>query len=207
MSQTLIFLRHGKTQLTRDPSDSEKVLPIAEWGLAPEGEAQAIHFANEAEFQDVDVIIASTETKAFQTVKHLADKLGKEVVREHEIRELQRGEGFMGKEAYDRAAKECLEHPDVAAADGKWEKALDALNRFEKAIEKIKMNPAYDGKKILIVGHAYTMNLYFAKLRGELDKVYERYERNDFGDWGKIVDGEITKDLDPGLGRVGERLV
>lgn len=212
MSQTLIFLRHGRTQLTRkaggDPYDPNTILPIAEWKLHPDGEAQALGFADEKEFQDIDVIIASTEDKAFQTVEPLARKLGKEVVRERNIRELERGGGFMEKTAYDAAAEAALRHPDVSAADGKWEKALDALDRFENAIERIKANPEYADKKILIVGHAHTMNLYFAKLRGELDKAYERYESNEFGDWGKVVDGQIVKDLAKDLkDRPGEPMV
>lgn len=195
----MIFLRHEQTQPTRDLNKPGEMLPIADWNLTPEGEERAGKRADEnekefEEFKDVDVIIASIEDKAFKTVKHLADKLGKEIIREPEIRELERP-GFMEKPDYERAAEAALRRPDIAAADGKWETALHALDRFEKAIERIKAKPEYADKKILIVGHAYTMNLYFAKLRGELDKVYERYHSNNFGDWGKIVDGQIVKDL------------
>jgi len=67
MNNTLIFIRHAKTKI-------DKEVPIADWDLTEEGYAQAEEIKDIKEFQDVEVIISSTEQKASLTVKSLADK-------------------------------------------------------------------------------------------------------------------------------------
>ena len=202
MSNTLIFLRHGKTQVDSNAS-------ISEWKLSEVGLQQAEEVARTKELQNVDIIVISGEEKAFQTAQPLIERLkatGKEVwiIRASEISELNRDKGgFMDIHTYEEAVKMALSNPEISVHD--WEPTGHALERFSKKVEHI--NGEFKEKKILFVGHAYTMNMYFAKLLGELDKVYERLEKNDFCDWGVVKEGKVIKDLGPDLGRVGERMV
>ena len=185
MSTTIYFLRHGKTAVNPNT-------PISQWILSEEGLRQAATVTDNLNFQDVDVIVASGEEKAFQTVKALAEKLGKEVVRIHELGELDRDKGgHMGMEEYERTTQACFVHPTESIRN--WETAEHALNRFSDAVERIKAE--YTDKKVLICGHGHTFNLYFAKLLDQIDRVYERMKTNTAGDWGIVKDDKVLKDL------------
>ncbi len=197
MNNTFIFLRHGKTKVDKDA-------PISKWVLSDVGESQALKVAENEEFKNVDIIITSAEEKAFRTGKPLADFLNKKILQFEELSEMNRDEGgFMDADKYEETAQEALSNLDVSVS--KWEAAGKALERFSKKIEEIDRQ--YEGKKILIIGHGYTINMYFAKLLGESKRVYERLGTNDFCDWGIAKDGKVLKDLGPDLGRVSEKLV
>jgi broad specificity phosphatase PhoE len=187
MNNTLIFLRHGKTKVT-----GEK--PVSQWDLSETGYTQAEEVAKNPEFLDVDVIIVSGEEKAYQTVLPLAKAIGKEseIIREPQISELDRDKGgHLDHHTYEKYVHETFMNRDMPAPN--WETANHALERFSKAIKEI--DHRYEGKKILIVGHGMTFNLYFAKVLGELDKIAERFARNTFCDWGVIKDGNVVRDL------------
>ena len=185
MNNTFYFLRHGKTIVDRK-------MPISKWVLSDMAEKQAYQLAEDGIFNGVDVIFSSTEEKAYQTAKPIADALKKEVLQLSEIAELNRDAGgFMEAEAYEKAAKYCLTH--AAESISNWETAESALNRFSKKIEKLDVE--YDNTVILIVGHGYTINMYFAKLLGKLDSVYERLETNSFADWGIVKNNAVVKDI------------
>ncbi len=92
---------------------------------------------------------------------------------------------------YEQTEKYCLENLDKSIYD--WETAAHALERFIKKIEEI--DKEYEDKKILIVGHAFTINLYFAKFLEVLDDVYRRFNKNDFADWGIIKNQKVVKDI------------
>lgn len=64
---------------------------------------------------------------------------------------------------------------------------------MQKKIEEIDKH--YENKKILIVSHGFTINLYFAKLLGILDKVYERFLTNNYADWGIVKNKKVIKDI------------
>ena len=185
MSTTIYFLRHGKTKVDKD-------IPVSKWVLSDYGHKQAKAISEKPEFQEFDVIIASGEEKARQTAQPIADKLGKEVLREPELSELDRDAGgFMSHDEYEHAVHETLVHRDVSVSN--WETASHALERFSKKVEEL--TETYKGKKILVVGHGMTMNLYFAKLLNKLDEVHERLGQNDFCDWGVVEDGKVVKNL------------
>ncbi len=185
MNNTFYFLRHGETKVDRD-------VPISKWVLSERGEAQAKQLAQEGVFKDVDLIFSSTEKKAYQTALPIAESLGKEVAKLEEIVELDRDKGnFMEAEEYEKTIEECLKHQSESV--NKWETAVHALDRFLDKIDELDRK--YDNKKILVVGHGFTINLYFAKLLGVLDKVYERLETNDFADWGIVKNQLVMKDI------------
>ncbi len=185
MNNTFYFLRHGKTKVERER-------PVSQWVLSDVGEAQARQVAEEDVFDAVDIIFSSTEEKAYQTAKPIADAVGKEIIQLQAISELDRDKGgFMEREAYEQVAERCLRNPEESISH--WEPAGDALRRFSQKIEELDRE--YENKHILIVGHGYTINMYFAKLLGTLDTVYERLATNDFADWGIVRAGAVVKDI------------
>lgn len=185
MNNTFYFLRHGQTK--RDGS-----VPISKWVLSYEGEKQVKRLAQVGVFNDVEVIISSTEEKAYRTAKPIADKLGLDIIQVEEIAELNRDKGgFMEPEEYEEAVKECLENLDNSVNN--WETAAHALKRFSAKIDGLDRN--YHEKKILVVGHGFTINLYFAKLLRVLDEVYKRFSSNSYADWGVVESQKVIKDI------------
>lgn len=185
MNNTFYLLRHGETGVNKN-------MPISRWVLSATGETQAKQLAQESVFKDVDLIFSSTEEKAYKTALPIAESLGKKVTKLEEIVELDRDQAaFMKAEDYERAIEDCLKHQSESVNN--WETAAHALERFEKKIGEI--DKEYENKKILIVGHGFTINLYFAKLLGARDKVYERLSANNFADWGTVKNQTVVKDI------------
>lgn len=74
-----------------------------------------------------------------------------------------------------------------------WEKGNQGLERFSKRIHEI--DSKYFNKKILNISHGGIINLYFARILGELDKIFEKMLTNSFCDYGIIQNGKIIKDI------------
>ncbi len=185
MNNTFYFLCHGQTKKDHD-------MPISKWVLSGNGVEQAKKLTQEGIFNNIDIIFSSTEEKANQTAKPIAVALGKEIRQINEIRELNRDKGgFMDADEYKYAVKHCLENQDESLHN--WETATHALDRFSRKIKDLDQE--YENKKILIVGHSFTINLYFAKLLGVLNKVYERFNTNEYADWGIVKNEEVVKDI------------
>lgn len=185
MNNTLYILRHGTTKVDRNT-------PVSEWVLSEQGESQANKVANEKIFADIDLLLSSTEEKAYKTILPLAQKLGKKVTKLKDLCELDRDTGdFLEPDVYEKTIQLCLENPDESFNN--WETANHALERFAKQISKLNSN--YVDKKIMIAGHGFTINMYFAKLLNSLDEVYERMNRNDFADWGIVRNQAVIQDI------------
>lgn len=185
MNNTFYFLRHGETKV-------DKNVPVSQWILSETGEVQSKQLVQGGVFNEIDIIFSSTENKAYKTALPTAKSLGKEVIKLEEIVELNRDNGvFLEVKEYEKTIKQCLEHPDVSF--NSWETANQALERFSKKISDLDKD--YENKKILVVGHGFTINMYFAKLLGVLDKVYERMNTNNFADWGIVKDQRVVKDI------------
>lgn len=185
MNNTFYFLRHGKTKVDKD-------LPVSKWVLSEIGEDNSRKLAEGSDFDNIDLIFSSTEHKAFQTAEPIADKLNKEIIQLGGIAELNRDEGgHMEVEDYEENVRICLLHLNESVK--KWEPAVNALERFTKQIELL--DEKYENKNILVVGHAYTINMYFASLLRELENVYERLHTNSFNDWGVTKNRVVLKDI------------
>ncbi len=185
MNNTFYFLRHGETRV-------DKNTPISKWALTETGETQAKQLAEEGVFKDVDLIFSSTEEKAYKTALPIAESLGKEVTQLEEIVELNRDKSaFMKAEDYEKAIGDCLKHQLESVNN--WETAVHALDRFSNKIDQLDRE--YNDQKILVVGHGFTINLYFAKLLGVLDSVNKRLSKNNFADWGITKNQTVVKDI------------
>lgn len=185
MNNTFYFLRHKETKRDRN-------FPISQWKLSEKGKEQARKLAQQDIFDEIDIIFSSSEEKSYQTAKPIADKLKKEIIQIKEIGELNRDNGgFIRLEEYEQNIKDCLTTLEKSVSN--WETALHALERFSNKIDEI--DKQFENKKILIVGHGFTINLYFAKLLGMLNNVYERFNTNSYGDWGIVKDKKVIKDI------------
>lgn len=216
MNNTLLFLRHGQTGPKHDPADPEKILGISEWELTEEGRQQSEKAAEIPELQDVDVIVVSTEEKAWQTAQPLIERLkaeGKQfvVVRSEKIAELNRDKGgYLAKEPYEEAAKQALANRDLAVrtAHGEWETANQALERFTTGVGIV--DAEYTNKKILFIGHGYTIGMYFAQQEKTLDKenLYERVHRVPLCGWGMVREGRVLRSIFPRMEEpLGEKMI
>ncbi len=191
MDNTIYLVRHAKTEV-----DPER--PIRDWTLSREGEGQAKALALDKELSSADILIASSEGKAYRTILPLARKLGKEVLRFPELDELDRDRGgFIAPDAYAEAVRSCLTNPDVPyqGPSGAWESARHALTRFSAKVAEI--DSSHEKKRIVVCGHGFTINLYFASLLDSLDKVHERTGQNDFCDYGIVRGGKVIRDIVP----------
>lgn len=185
MNNTFYFLRHAETKV-------DKNTPVSKWVLSEYGEKQAEQRASEGIFDDVDVVFSSAEGKAYQTAKPIADKIGMSITQLKEIDELDRDKGeFLSSEDYEHKIKYCLEYSKESVNNR--ETAEHALIRFENKIDELDRD--YENKKILVVGHGFTINMYFAKLLGLLDQTYKRLGQNDFADWGVVKNQKVIKDI------------
>lgn len=203
MSRILVFLRHGQTKV--EPK------PISEWVLTEEGERQAQRAAENPEMQDVDLIVISSEEKAWQTAKPLIERLeraGKkpEIIRSAQIAELNRDEGgHMNKEEYEKAVHDTLSNRDISVHN--WETANHARERFGKEVERIAAeNPE---KKVLFIGHGYTFGMYFAEKHERLDdRLYDYVHESTFCSWGMVKNGKAEWPIKPyEMERPGEKMV
>jgi broad specificity phosphatase PhoE len=184
-NNTLILVRHAETKVDEN-------IKISKWILTEKGKNESRELFNLDLFNDVDIIMTSDEEKAYQTAYPLSKKLNKEIVREQNLNEIMRDYGrFLEKDEYINNMKLCMENRDQSFNN--WETANTALERFSKKIEEIDSN--YSNKKILIVSHGGVINLYFAKILGKMEKIYDRILTNTFCDYGIIQNNTIIKDI------------
>lgn len=182
----LIFLRHAETKVDEN-------LIVSKWLLTEKGKREAINLLNSKLFDDIDIIITSTEEKAYQTACPLSERLHNEIMRDENFNEILRDQGryLETKDEYHRTLKLCVDNRDHSYNN--WEPASHALNRFSKAVQDVDMK--FSNKKFLIVSHGVVINLYFAKLLRKLDSVFERWSTNTFCDYGIIQNNKVIKDI------------
>ena len=185
MDNEILFIRHGKTLV-------DKNVPIENWVLTDAGSEQAKELADNAKFQDADILISSKEDKAYLTIKPLADKISKEITEISELGEIARPDSEkLTLEEYEDAKKKIFEDFDFSIYG--WETANHALNRFKEAVKKI--DEQYNNKKIIICAHGTVMSLYFASMQDKLDELMSRWKGLEFGSCGIIKNGEVVKDI------------
>jgi broad specificity phosphatase PhoE len=185
MKNTLIFIRHAKTKV-------DKNVPIENWVLTEDGEKEAVKLADNEKLLDADILISSSEKKAYLTIKPLSDKLNKKIIQISELGEIQRPNSErLTFEDYENMKTKIFE--DLDYTEYGWETANHALERFKKAVEEIDKKQV--DKKIIICAHGTVLTLYFAYLKKEMNKLFLRWKRMEFGKYGIIKNGEIIEDI------------
>lgn len=185
MNNTFVFIRHAKTLV-------DKNVPIEDWILTDDGAKQAKDLAKSNSLDDVDIFISSDENKSYLTIKPLADKLKKDIMRVEELGEIKRpnSEKLTSQEYEDMKTKI---FKDLNYTEHGWETANHALDRFRTAVEII--DEQYEGKKILICAHGTVMTLYFAYLQNKLGDLFSRWHGLEFGAQGIVKNGKVIKDI------------
>ncbi|MDO8752124.1 MAG: histidine phosphatase family protein, partial [Candidatus Wolfebacteria bacterium] len=72
MNNTFYFLRHAEVEI-------DKEVPVSSWRLTKEGKRVAYELAEQGIFDDVDMVVASEESKAIETAEPIAKRLGVEL--------------------------------------------------------------------------------------------------------------------------------
>ncbi|MDO8260331.1 MAG: histidine phosphatase family protein [Candidatus Magasanikbacteria bacterium] len=184
MKNVYYFLRHAEVK-----KDSN--IHATLWGLSEFGVVQAREIAENEMFNDIDLIITSTEIKAHQTAEPIAKKLKLEIIEMSNFCELGRGEKYLTLEEFEKLKKAKLEDLDCDLDGG--ETGREALKRFEYGIKSLE--DLYSGKKIIIVSHGTILSLYFAKVKNDFSDIFKRWKNLEFCAFGIIGEDKIIKDI------------
>jgi len=183
MHNTLYFLRHAMPFVDENKR-------VSEWQLSEAGLKETRALVESRIFDEIDVIITSSQDKTYQTALPIAQRLKKTIIQMPELDELKRNNNrFLEEPTFSELNKRLFAEPDHAE-DG-WESANSALKRFAGAIESITRQ--YTGKKVLIVSHGTMMSLYFAYLKK--DDAYARWKRRTMLCMGIVQNGKVIKDF------------
>ena len=186
MQNTYVFLRHAKVRKdTSEPSDK--------WVLSEEGIKYVEEVAATGIFDDVNVIISSSQKKVIQTAYFLADRLDKEIVTNPNLNEIDKGSVLIEiPEEYEKQVTRVFEKPDESISG--WESANQALKRFQLGMDRIEQEHSH--KKILIVTHGIVLTLYFASILKETtEEIISRWKRLKSCAWGIIKEKKIIHDI------------
>ena len=186
MKNTYVFLRHA--QITKDSTEhSDK------WVLSDAGIKYVEEVAATGIFDDVNVIISSSQKKVIQTAYFLADRLNKDIITNPSLNEIDKGSVLIeDPNEYEKHVEKVLEKPDESFSG--WESANQALKRFQLGIERIEQE--YSHKKILIVTHGIVLTLYFASILKETtNETISRWKRLKSCAWGIVKGKDIIHDI------------
>lgn len=161
MEGSIILVKHAMPEL-------DGSLPSKEWKLGEKGLKQAQKFANFVRDNlDVDpVIYSSSETKAIDTAKILAETLSLTHKVNPALGEFDRPAlSIVSEEDHFDRNEPLFTNPDKAYLGS--ESANTALERFESAIQEIIKEPLEDER--LVVTHGTVMSLFLDKYNEELE--------------------------------------
>jgi broad specificity phosphatase PhoE len=152
MKNHYVFFRHAPTKIDKD-------VPAEKWVISDEGIEEVCEIISSGKFDDIDVIISSSEKKAIQTAFYLAERIEKEIILIPNFKELERrGQFVESNEDYDTKVWRVFKNP-LECSFG-WETAQQALVRFKRGLRRIENS--YADKKIFLVSHGIILALYFA---------------------------------------------
>lgn len=180
----IIFLRHAHTK--KDPNQN-----ASSWGLSKDGKQQTNKVIDDLKDQNIDIIYISSEPKTRLTIEPLNEVIKKEIIVKKGLDEVKRGDKFLSDEDFLKEKQLQLENWEYKAFDG--ESGNDAIKRFQNTIDNILKDN--QDKTILVVSHGTILNLYFANLLNQNDKISERWQKTGFCTWGILENDKIIKDI------------
>jgi broad specificity phosphatase PhoE len=176
MCKKLIFLNHAGTKI-------DKNIPAQQWGLSKDGILQSNKLVDDKVFLDIDIIYCSIESKCYQTIKPLADKLGINVIQ------------FLGFEELHKGLNEYMSSNEYGLVKSKMFKDLnEALNRFKNAVNMVSMK--YSDQNVLIVSHGSILAVYFSYLDGKLkERIPNLWGKVKYCDYAIIEKGKVVRNF------------
>ncbi|MHA1935518.1 MAG: histidine phosphatase family protein [Candidatus Thorarchaeota archaeon] len=183
MDNEFVFVRHAESIV-----DDRKV--PSEWVLSSIGKRHALELASNIEFQNLDIIVASSEQKAIDTALPLSEKLGLKIIQNSAFNELARTHITGQTIQQYRAKVESIFSQPSKSIPG-WESPQDGLNRISDGVEAL--DAQYESQKIMIVSHGMILSLYFALLQNEMVNLFKRWIHLGFCSWGRVQNGVVLK--------------
>ena len=186
MPNTYIFLRHTKVRKDTD-AHSET------WVLSEEGIKFIEEVAATGIFDNVERIITSSQKKCIQTAYFLAERLGKDIITNPGLNEIDKGANLIEEpEEYEEQVKKVFEN--YSESVGGWEPANQAFRRFQVTMDRIEQE--YRHNIILIVTHGIVLTLYFNHLLKENQgSLFPRWKALKSCAWGRVKDNEVLRDI------------
>jgi broad specificity phosphatase PhoE len=157
MSQRFHFITHPNVEIRRD-------VAVPRWPLSALGRERMQAGLAQPWVRTVDAVFASTEQKAIDGAKILAEHLGLPVQSLEELGENDRSAtGFLEPEEFERVADAFFAQPHDAVRG--WERAIDAQARILRAVEQVAQ-VAGAHRHIAIVAHGAVGALLWCQLAG-----------------------------------------
>lgn len=156
---TLVLIRHAQP-------DVRPVVPAREWGLSPEGKAQAAQLADLLTPFNIARVVASKERKALETGYILASHLGIACSAADGLHEHERdvADYFDSREAFHDRVRQLFAEPESLVFG--QETGAAASDRFAQAVEAVMQGGAA-GQNTAIVTHGTVLSLYVARITGQ----------------------------------------
>jgi broad specificity phosphatase PhoE len=157
-------------------------VPVRDWPLSERGRERMRSFVAAACVHKVRSIFASSERKADEGARILADGLGLSgYVLLDELCENDRSAtGYLPKQEFEAIVNAFFAQPQTSIRG--WEPAADAQARITCAIERILSQASGNGD-LAIVGHGGTGTLLYCSLAGRpIDRRYDQPATNG-GNW------------------------
>jgi broad specificity phosphatase PhoE len=156
---TLVLIRHAQP-------DVHPEVPAREWGLSPEGKAQAAQLAELLAPFNIAHVVGSEERKALETAYILAFHLRTTCAAADGLHEHERdvADYFDSREAFRERVRQLFAEPDRLVFG--QETATAASDRFARAVEAV-MHDGPARQNTAIVTHGTVMSLYVARITGQ----------------------------------------
>lgn len=150
--QNLILIKHVQPQI--DP-----FLPAREWPLSAEGKLRCRPLADKLAAYEPDVIVSSTEPKAIETARIVAEYLHKPFEAAEGLHEHDRSNvPFYSPQVFEQIVATFFQKP-TELVFGR-ETALQAQQRFSQAVERVLAE--YRDENVAIVAHGTVITLFVA---------------------------------------------
>ena len=162
MANTIYFISHPEVVIRAD-------VPVTQWPLSEKGVSRMQQSLTLDWVQDVSAVYCSTEQKAIDGARIIAEYLGLGFTTVAELGENDRSAtGYLVPDEFERTATRFFNNPELSIRG--WEKAVDAQARIMQAVARIDTEEISDGA-IAIVSHGAVGSLLFCALT---DKTIDR---------------------------------
>ena len=154
---SMYFITHPNVVISRD-------VPVPRWPLSETGRARMVKGLQQPWVRDLAAVYCSTEQKAIDGARILADHLSLSFTEVAALGENDRAStGFLPPPEFERMADAFFARPEVSVRG--WERALDAQARVVQAVGEIASSESA-AHSVAIVSHGAVGTLLYCHLAG-----------------------------------------